>query len=119
MRHLCWLLLLAPGPAFAAPELKLLPDALALSGPRDSQGRRIDAAHPASSLFLLKPTMTLRHGGGEKLTPGSDDYAALAGWIAQGAVAPGPDDVRIDRLDMLTPRARLAVGDKLRVLVRA
>jgi hypothetical protein len=85
---------------------------------RQAQGRRIDVTHPASSLLLLKPTMTLRHGGGEKLTPGSDDYAAVAGWIAQGAVPPKAEDVRIDRLEQFTTRARLAVGDKLRVLVR-
>jgi hypothetical protein len=86
---------------------------------RQAQGRRVDPSQPANSLLLLKPTMTLRHGGGEKLTPGSYDYRAVSGWLAQGATGPKADDVRINQIEMLLHKARLGTGDKLRVLVRA
>src|SRR5215472_18134522 len=32
---------------------------------RQALGRRIDRQRPARSLFLMKPTMTLTHGGGQ------------------------------------------------------
>lgn len=86
---------------------------------RQAQGRRLDPGQPANSLLLLKPTMAQRHGGGEKLSPASYDYRAVVEWIAQGATAPKSDDPRVDQLEMLVPKARLAVGAKLRVLVRA
>lgn len=52
---------------------------------KDAFGRRIDTLDPPSSLLLLKATGQVPHGGGQRLTPGSDAYAALLAWIAQGA----------------------------------
>src|SRR5205807_8259370 len=68
---------------------------------RQARGRRIDRQEPARSLFLLKPTMALAHGGGQKLEVGDPDYRVLADWIAAGAPGPGPEDVRIRRLEVL------------------
>lgn len=46
--------------------------------------RRLSQAFPERSLFLLKPTGELPHGGGQKFAPGSDDYRTLLNWIDQG-----------------------------------
>ena len=49
---------------------------------------RVDLLDPAHSLVLLKPTMAVPHGGGQKLEPESADYRVIADWIAHGAPAP-------------------------------
>src|SRR5437764_1043487 len=66
---------------------------------RQALGRRVDREAPARSLMLLKPTMALAHGGGQKLEVGSADYRVLADWIAAGAPGPRSDDARIRRLE--------------------
>ncbi|MFZ4987138.1 MAG: hypothetical protein ACOYLF_16920, partial [Blastocatellia bacterium] len=49
---------------------------------RQTGGRRVNLVEPARSLLLLKPTMTIGHGGGERLTVGSLEYKVLSEWIA-------------------------------------
>src|SRR5437588_29994 len=51
---------------------------------RQVLGRRVDKLQPAHSLFLRKPTLTLPHGGGQKIEVESADYQLLADWIASG-----------------------------------
>jgi hypothetical protein len=86
---------------------------------RQANGRRVDLLDPAHSLMLLKPTMAVSHGGGQRLEPGSADYHVIADWIAYGAPAPKEDDARIQRLEVFPPEAVLKPKDQLQVLVRA
>src|SRR5215510_11716081 len=51
---------------------------------RQANARRVNLSEPARSLMLLKPTLALPHGGGQKLEVNSSDYRLLADWIAQG-----------------------------------
>src|SRR5688500_20327727 len=39
---------------------------------KEARGRRIFPAAPEESLLLLKPTMAVEHGGGERIEAGSD-----------------------------------------------
>jgi hypothetical protein len=50
-------------------------------------GRRVDRAHPANSLLLRKPSFAVAHGGGHLLTPESDEYRTLLGWLRAGGAA--------------------------------
>jgi Protein of unknown function (DUF1553)/Protein of unknown function (DUF1549) len=86
---------------------------------RQALGRRIDRQQPARSLFLLKPTLSLPHGGGQKVEVDSPEYRILADWIASGAIGPGKDDPRIERLDVQPPRAMRKPKDTLQLVVRA
>lgn len=86
---------------------------------RQVRGRRVDPVEPARSLILLKPTMALDHGGGQKLDAGSADYQILADWIAAGAPAPREEDARIQRLEVFPPAAVLKPNDTLHIVVRA
>jgi hypothetical protein len=86
---------------------------------RQALGRRIDRQHPARSLMLLKPTLALNHGGGQKLEVNSPDYHLLADWIAAAAPGPLPNDPVINRLEIFPPAATLKPKDTLQVLVRA
>jgi hypothetical protein len=86
---------------------------------RQTLGRRVDPIEPAHSLILLKPTMTVNHGGGLKLPLGSPDYQILADWIASGAPPPREGDPRIQRLEVIPPAAVLKPKDTLQIVVRA
>jgi hypothetical protein len=86
---------------------------------RQALGRRVDRSEPARSLVLLKPTRAVKHGGGQKIEPGSADYHVLADWIAAGAPGPRGDDPRIERLEVIPAAAVLKPKDALQIVVRA
>jgi hypothetical protein len=86
---------------------------------RQALGRRIDRTAPAKSLFLLKPTLSVAHGGGQRVEVGSPEYRVLSEWVAAGAPGPRADDPRIARLEV-SPRASvLRPKDTLQLAVRA
>jgi hypothetical protein len=86
---------------------------------RQALGRRVNKLEPARSLVLLKPTLAVPHGGGQKLEVGSSDYQVLLDWIASGAPGPRDSDPRIQRLEVFPASAVLQPKDSLQVLVRA
>ncbi len=86
---------------------------------RQALGRRVDRSEPAHSLFLLKPTLALPHGGGRKLEVDSPDYRLLTEWVAAGAPPPHENDPRIRRLEVLPTAALLRPKDQLQLVVRA
>src|SRR5699024_2372418 len=47
---------------------------------KSAEGRRVTPFAPEQSLLLLKPTLTVAHGGGKRLEPGSEGYALLVRW---------------------------------------
>lgn len=87
---------------------------------RQTQGRRVNPLDPTRSLLLLKPTMTIGHGGGQRLEVGSLEYKVLSEWIAAGGEGPVEADPRITALE-ITPRGlTLATGaeSQLHVIAR-
>lgn len=48
---------------------------------KEAKGRRVFPNAPEQSLFLLKATNTVPHGGGNKLARGSEEYKTLVKWI--------------------------------------
>jgi hypothetical protein len=82
-------------------------------------GRRVDQQAADQSLFLLKPTRTMPHGGGKKFSIESDDYRLLLSWIQSGAPGPKDSDVRIERIEVMPSQAILKPEDNLQVIVRA
>ncbi len=86
---------------------------------RQAHARRVDVQRPEESLFLLKPTRTLPHGGGIRFDADSDHYRLLRAWIAAGAPGPKDADPRLDRIEVFPRAALLKPKDTLRVVVRA
>jgi Protein of unknown function (DUF1553)/Protein of unknown function (DUF1549) len=86
---------------------------------RQAGGRRIDRLEPARSLFLVKPTFALNHGGGRKLEIDAPDFKLLADWVASGAPGPKPDDPKVRGLEVFPAAAVLKPKDRLQVIVRA
>lgn len=87
---------------------------------RDRIGRRVSMVNPASSLFLLKPTASVPHGGGRRFEIGSVEYRILERWIASGAPGPNGKAANVTGL-IVTPARRVGgVGltQQLQVIAR-
>ncbi len=86
---------------------------------RDLQQRRTNLLEPENSLFLLKPTMQVGHGGGRRLEKGSVDFQILANWVRNGAPKPSPQAPKVTKLS-LSPQHRVGkVGMKHQLRVEA
>ncbi len=85
---------------------------------RDGLGRRVDLVDPAHSLFLLKPTGAVSHGGGMRFAAGSVDHRILVSWLAGGAPGPKDDAPKITALHVEPSRRVGAEGfeQQLRVV---
>jgi hypothetical protein len=86
---------------------------------RQSVGRRISLADPASSLLLLKPTLAIGHGGGKRLDPNSLEYRILVEWIAAGTPPPSPKDKEVTALEVFPKKVTLKPGAEHQLVVRA
>jgi hypothetical protein len=86
---------------------------------RQALGRRVNNMEPARSLVLLKPTLSLPHGGGKRFEVNSLEYEVLSSWIAAGAPPPSAADPEIRALEVLPKEANLAPGAEQRILVMA
>ena len=86
---------------------------------RESTARRISLADPSSSLFLLKPTMTIPHGGGRRFPVDSREFQILSEWIAGGAPSPTEQDASVISLEVYPLTATLAPGAEQQLVVQA
>lgn len=86
---------------------------------RQALGRRIVKTAPAESLFLLKPTGFIEHGGGIRIEPDSPDYRILAEWIGAGLPPPRDDDPALVKIQAFPSAARLRPGRLQQVVVQA
>ena len=81
---------------------------------------RIEVSQPENSLLLLKPTLGLPHGGGERLSPESSDYRTLLNWIRAGAPYGHEDSVgKVERVTLFPEERVLDVRGTHQVLVTA
>lgn len=90
-------------------------EALALQ----ARGRRVNAAAPAESLLLRKPTLDVPHGGGQRLEIESEAYAVLLAWVSQGLKPPAPGDPQLLRIETSPAELLLQVGDRSQLSVAA
>lgn len=67
---------------------------------RDRHQRRTNMVTPQNSLFLLKPTMTVPHGGGKRLAPKSIEHQTLVQWLKNGAPAPQKEPATVTTLSV-------------------
>jgi hypothetical protein len=81
--------------------------------------RRTDRLEPAKSLILLKPTLTISHGGGRRFDVDSPEYKVIAGWLAQGMPAPQDTDAAVKEIEVLPHEASLVPGAEQQLIVTA
>jgi hypothetical protein len=79
------------------------------------RGRRINFAAPEQSLFLLKATGQVRHGGGMRFSPKSPAYRTLLRWIKEGANFDAKDP-RLVTLKILPEKVTLAKAGQTQAL---
>ncbi|WP_263351085.1 DUF1549 domain-containing protein [Acidicapsa acidisoli] len=84
-----------------------------------ANARRTDRIEPAHSLILLKPTLTIPHGGGRRFDVNSPEYKVIAGWLAQGMPAPLESDPRVTEIRVLPAEASLRIGAEQQLIVTA
>lgn len=87
---------------------------------REGRGRRVFPAAPERSLFLLKPTASIPHGGGRKFGVDSPEYRAISRWISQGTPRAAQRRAALAGIEV-SPAARTLearAGQQLRVVAR-
>ena len=84
-----------------------------------SLARRTERMEPAKSLILLKPTLTIPHGGGKRFAVDSREYQVVSGWIAQGMPAPQEADARVVKIDVFPSESSLRPGAEQQLVVTA
>src|SRR5262249_51309369 len=84
-----------------------------------ARGRRVFPAQPEHSLLLLKPTGTVAHGGGKRLTRDSLTYRILLAWLREGLLPPAKSDPVLPRLEVTPSELILAAGKQHQLTVRA
>src|SRR5216683_7524683 len=55
---------------------------------QSAEGRRVVLSDPERSILLLKPSLTMEHGGGERFKMSSPPYDLLKRWLEDGAPEP-------------------------------
>lgn len=86
---------------------------------KDQLQRRVDYIRPENSLFVLKPTAQLPHGGGKRIQVGSVMYDTLVQWVSGGAQGPAKDSPEVVDL-VATPGRRVAeVGSTQQLQITA
>ncbi len=86
---------------------------------QSAEGRRVVPSDPERSILLLKPTLALEHGGGERFKAGSREYNVLKRWLEDGAPAPSPRDATVVGLEAWPPRRLMAPAEQQQVVARA
>jgi len=86
---------------------------------RQNLGRRVDLAAPEQSLVILKATGAIKHGGGQRLVPGSADATRLLQWLAAGAPGPRTGERALTRIEVEPVQTLAKLEQKVALRVTA
>ena len=81
---------------------------------------RINRKEPEKSLVLLKPTLSVPHGGGVRFEVGSSDYRKMLDWIKAGApygVEAEQQGVKVERVEVFPNEVVLDASGRQQFLV--
>jgi len=86
---------------------------------KEGRGRRVFPAAPDESLLLLKPTLAVEHGGGQRIEPGSLTHQTLLRWIRGGMVYQHTNEPALVRVSVEPREQRYKKGVKQPLRVTA
>jgi len=86
---------------------------------QSSEGRRVVPSDPERSILLLKPSLTMEHGGGERLKVHSVQYETVRRWLEDGAPEPEPASATVTKLAVFPLARVLEPGDAQQLAVTA
>jgi Protein of unknown function (DUF1553)/Protein of unknown function (DUF1549) len=86
---------------------------------QSSEGRRVVLSDPERSILLLKPSLTMEHGGGERLKARGPEYETLRRWLEDSAPEPESTPPTVKRLTVFPPARVIAAGETQQLAVTA
>lgn len=86
---------------------------------QSNEGRRVVVSDPERSILLAKPSLTMEHGGGERLKLNSREYDRVRRWLADGAPEPSAKDPHVAALEVFPPARVMAPGERQQIAVTA
>lgn len=86
---------------------------------RDRHQRRTNLMDPERSLFVMKPTMQVPHGGAQRIKKGSPDYNLLVDWIRNGAPGPVKEPAKVAKIEVAPTHRRTAPDETQQLRVTA
>ena len=86
---------------------------------KSAEGRRVVLSDPERSILLTKPSLTMEHGGGERMKVSSWQYDLLRRWLEDGAPAPKPNDATVAKLELLPAKRIMQPGEQQQIIVQA
>jgi hypothetical protein len=86
---------------------------------QSAEGRRVVLSDPERSILLLKPSLTMEHGGGERFKANSQPYHLLKRWLEDGAPEPAATDPIVTALEVWPAKRVLVPGEQQQLAVRA
>ena len=86
---------------------------------QESRGRRVFTSSPENSLFLLKGTAAIPHGGGLRVEKDSLRYRRIERWVREGASFSTPTEGPVKSIEIEPKEQILYAGDSQQIRVTA
>ncbi len=86
---------------------------------QSAEGRRVVLSDPERSIILLKPSLTMEHGGGERFKVNSNEYTLLKRWLEDGAPEPKANEATVTGLEVWPAKRVMVPGEQQQIVVRA
>ena len=86
---------------------------------REGRGRRVFPASPEKSLFLLKATGEVPHGGGKRIAKGTPNYEVVKDWLVQGGKRKSESETKLSGISLNTTNELLHPGQQKALVVTA
>jgi hypothetical protein len=86
---------------------------------RSNEGRRVVVSDPERSIILAKPSLTMEHGGGERLKLNSREYDRVRRWLEDGAPEPSAKDPHVTALELFPPARTMVPGEQQQLAATA
>jgi hypothetical protein len=83
----------------------------------EARGRRLFPADPDASLFLLKASGEVPHGGGRRWPKGAAEYALVRRWVASGTPRTPKDAPALARITVTPGERRMRFGESVQLTV--
>jgi hypothetical protein len=86
---------------------------------QSAEGRRVVVSDPERSILLLKPSLTMEHGGGQRFQINSPTYHLLKRWLEDGAPEPPTDPAMVTGLEVWPAKRVMVPGEQQQIIVTA